>query len=74
MSFVKPKGGPEADFSVPLSFDARQRVSVWNEVRGAEEIDEEKAAEIAACAEETDVMCCFNGWIIAAVRNEILLT
>ena len=53
MKFVPPEGRAEADFTVPLSFEARSRVSVWDDARAQEEVGEERVAELAACAEES---------------------
>lgn len=52
MTFPKPKGGAEAEFSVPLSFTARSPVKDWNDARTETEVAE-LTAELDACAEES---------------------
>lgn len=53
MTFAKPQGRAEADFTLPLGFDARRAVAVWDDARVQEVVTEEQVATIAACAEET---------------------
>ena len=52
--FPAPEGNGEADFTVPLSFAARSRVTVWDDVQAQAEVAEH-LADLAACAEETGV-------------------
>lgn len=63
MNFAKPKGGGDADFTIPLAFDARQQVVFWNETRGAEEVDDARRMELEGCAEEAGVPDPRNIWI-----------
>lgn len=73
IQFPKPKGRGEADFTVPLSFDARQRTFIWNEVRSETEVGE-RAAELAACADKTSTRDPQNIWITLYVgtRGKVL--
>lgn len=53
MTFVKPHGKADADFTLPLAFDARRPVAIWDDARVQEVVTEEQVATVAACAEET---------------------
>lgn len=74
MTFARPKGRAEADFTVPLAFEAQAPVKVWGEARAAEEVDEEKTAELAACAQKTETRDPQNIWIVMYVgpRGQVL--
>jgi len=52
MTFPEPKGGAEAEFSVPLEFAARSPVQDWNDARAESEVTE-LIAELDACADES---------------------
>lgn len=53
MTFAKPQGRAEADFTVPLEFDARRGVTTWDDARVQEVVTEEQVATVTGCAEET---------------------
>jgi hypothetical protein len=75
IQFAKPKGKGEADFTVPLSFDARQQTSLWSEDRAESEV-EARAAELRACADKTGARDPRNIWITVYVgtRGKVLST
>lgn len=50
MRFAEPRGGPRAEFSVPLEFSALGGVTEWDEGRGRAEVVD-RASELEACAE-----------------------
>ena len=52
MTFVKPTGGRDAEFSIPLSFTARAAVDQWDEERTSTAIAEVRA-QLDTCAAET---------------------
>lgn len=49
MTFAEPRGGPRAEFVVPLDFTARGSVDEWDQGRGRAEAAG-RAAELDACA------------------------
>lgn len=73
MAFAKPQGNAEADFTVPLSFDARQAVAAWDQARTETEVGD-RVAELAACADETGTEDPQNVWITLYVgtRGKVL--
>ena len=50
MSFKKPKGG-EADFTLPLDFDARRPANWWPEEKAEQEVGS-KSSELRECRKE----------------------
>lgn len=52
MTFPKPKGNAEADFTVPLSFSARQGTAYWDEARTEGEVQKKILPELGKCARE----------------------
>jgi hypothetical protein len=50
MTFVKPKGGPTAEFTLPLGFSSRTPPDEWDGARGASEVATQEAG-LAACGE-----------------------
>jgi hypothetical protein len=73
IQFPKPKGKGEADFTVPLSFDARQATFLWSDDRAQSEVDA-RVAELRACAEKTGTRDPRNIWITVYVgtRGKVL--
>lgn len=51
MTFVKPKGGAPAEFTLPLGFTARTAPEDWDGGRAAIEVTDKHLAELATCAE-----------------------
>ncbi len=51
MTFVKPKGGAPAEFTLPLGFTARTPPEDWDSGRAAVEVTDKQLAELATCAE-----------------------
>lgn len=50
MTFVKPKGGPTAEFTLPLAFASRTPPDDWDEARSGAEVAPHEDA-LAACSE-----------------------
>lgn len=74
MTFAKPQGRAEADFTVPLDLDARRPVATWDDARVQEVITEEQVATLTACAEETGMGDPSGVWLTIYVggRGKIL--
>ena len=74
MTFAKPQGRAEADFTVPLEFDARRVVVTWDDARVQEVVTEEQVATLSACAEETGVADPSGVWLTIYVgsRGKVL--
>jgi hypothetical protein len=51
MTFVKPKGGAAAEFTLPLGFTARTPPEDWDGGRAAVEVTDKHLAELATCAD-----------------------
>lgn len=51
MTFVKPKGGAPAEFTLPLGFTARTPPEDWDGGRAAVEVTDKHLATLATCAE-----------------------
>lgn len=50
MTFVKPKGGPTAEFTLPLAFSSRTPPDEWDQARGGAEVTTHEAS-LAECSE-----------------------
>lgn len=50
MTFVKPKGGPTAEFTLPLGFSSRTPPDAWDQARAAAEVTAHEAG-LAACSD-----------------------
>lgn len=68
MTFVKPKGGPEATFTLPLSFPKRSRRTLkWWEESQIEPLVKSLLPELKACSTEASVKDPSNVWVILYV-------
>ena len=67
MKFKKPKGG-EADFSLPLDFDARRAANWWSEEKAEAEVAG-RPSELRACAQEADAPDPQNVWVTLYLGN-----
>jgi TonB family protein len=67
MSFKKPKGG-EADFTLPLDFDARRPANWWPEEKAEEEVAN-RPAELRDCRKEAGVKDPQNVWVTLYLGN-----
>lgn len=67
MTFKKPKGG-EADFTLPLDFDARRPANWWSEEKAEQEIAE-RPAELRKCRQETKTPDPQNVWVTLYLGN-----
>lgn len=74
MKFVPPHGKAEADFTFPMDFQARSKVITWGSDRAEQEVGEERAAELVACAEETQTESPESVWftIYVGPRGKVL--
>ncbi|HWN67538.1 MAG TPA: AgmX/PglI C-terminal domain-containing protein [Haliangium sp.] len=50
MTFVKPKGGPTAEFTLPLNFSSRTPPDEWDQARAGAEVTTQEAT-LAECGE-----------------------
>lgn len=50
MTFVKPKGGPTAEFTLPLNFSSRTPPDDWDEARSSAEVTTQEAS-LAECSQ-----------------------
>jgi hypothetical protein len=68
MTFAKPKGGPEATFTLPLSFpkQTRRTIQWWEEAQIEKDI-EKLVPELKTCATEASVDDPSNVWVILYV-------
>jgi TonB family protein len=67
IAFKKPKGG-EADFTLPLDFDARRPANWWTEAKADEEIAD-RPAELRKCRQETKTKDPKNVWVTLYLGN-----
>ncbi len=67
MSFKKPKGG-EADFSLPLDFEARRSSNWWTEEQAEAELGA-RTDELDACEGEAGVTQPRNVWVTLYIGN-----
>lgn len=67
MSFKKPKGG-EADFSLPLDFDARQPAIWWSEEKAQQEVGD-RPAGLRRCRQEAGAADPKNVWVTLYLGN-----
>ncbi len=67
MTFKKPKGG-EADFSLPLDFEAKRSTNWWSEEK-AEEALGENPLELSTCAGEVGAVDPRNVWVTLYLGN-----
>jgi hypothetical protein len=62
ISFASPKGGPEAEFTVPLSFSPTRSVSWWDQARAETEV-QDKLQELGECADKAGIAAPDEVWI-----------
>lgn len=67
MAFKKPKGG-EADFSLPLDFEARRSPNWWSEEQAETELGE-LPGELDSCKKESGAMQPRNVWVTLYLGN-----
>jgi hypothetical protein len=67
MTFKKPKGG-EADFTLPLDFDARRPANWWSEDKAEMEVGD-RAAELRECRKEAGTRDPRNVWVTLYLGN-----
>ena len=67
MSFKKPKGG-EADFTLPLDFDARRPAIWWSEDKAEMEVGD-RASELRQCRVEAGTRDPRNVWVTLYLGN-----
>ena len=67
MGFKKPKGG-EADFSLPLDFEARRSPNWWTEEQAETELGA-LPAELDSCEKESGAMGPRNVWVTLYLGN-----
>ncbi len=67
MSFKKPKGG-EADFTLPLDFDARRPANWWTEAKAEAEVAD-RPKELRECRKEAGTADPQNVWVTLYLGN-----
>lgn len=67
MTFKKPKGG-EADFTLPLDFDARRPANWWSEEKAEAEIADRRS-ELRKCRQEAKTKDPRNVWVTLYLGN-----
>ncbi len=67
MTFKKPKGG-EADFTLPLDFDARRPANWWTEAKAEAEVAD-RPEELRKCRQEAGTRDPRNVWVTLYLGN-----